>query len=171
MSAGKMSRDRVVFYLPSKYYQRDMTNRSNGMSLDGMSNVFAKSFGIEVGEAMEILTDSQNREGLGIICRPSQFARFIVNRAELKMGVNGIQDLRPKLMMEDEIDPIACASAELELHRNDVQAVLDHFGVDYLNKRVMLSPGRFGPVRNRNGQFPERVYNFVFKQAKHDAPA
>ena len=87
------SKDRVTFYLPYRYFTSQHT--TNGMTKETCMRVLNASFGMSASE-MEGLMFA-NPSGFTIVCRPSQFARFIVFRDQADECINGIRDLCLKL--------------------------------------------------------------------------
>ena len=101
-----MSRDRIRFFLSPRYYQ-GRANNCNNMNREDMITVFERAFNVPSCETRNML--KKNPEGFQIVCRPSQFARFIYYRNDLG-GVNGIKDLNielytpePKMTREQRI--------------------------------------------------------------------
>lgn len=97
-----MSRDRVTFFLPTRYFTGRASRGSNGMSRSTCIKVLSKAFGppaqhCTVGGWTEVFDLHQN--GFNIVCRPSQFARFIVYRHDADECINGIKDLAPVLAL------------------------------------------------------------------------
>lgn len=88
-----MSEDHVKFFLPSKYFQRQRT--SNGMSRGTCEAILKKAFGLYDSDLDRLMRG--HTEGFTIVCRPSQFARFIVYRADANECINGVKDLKPEL--------------------------------------------------------------------------
>ena len=74
----------------------------------------------------------QHPSGFSIICRPSQFARFVVYRYEADECINGMKDLRPVIVDAHEFDP--------------QQEVADSVGVSKaVVMRVLAAVGFSGP--------------------------
>jgi hypothetical protein len=103
--ATRMSKDRVTFFLPPRYFQSGSPSRSsNGMCKTTCASVLARAFGAP-GENLDDRTAAaawlgvmaQYPAGFRVVCRPSQFARFIVYRADADECINGIKDLAPVL--------------------------------------------------------------------------
>lgn len=97
-----MSKDRIVFFLPRRYYLHDVVGARksfNGLRVNDCIILLQFCFGAEVGELHQVMRN--NPDGFYIRCRPSQFARFIVKRMELLEtttgGSNGIRDLNPRI--------------------------------------------------------------------------
>ncbi len=63
--------------------------------------VLTKAFNMKLHEPAELM--DANPGGFWITCRPSQFARFIVYRHEAGECVNGIKDLKPKIVKHRDI--------------------------------------------------------------------
>ncbi|MEE8608960.1 MAG: hypothetical protein V3S55_15255 [Nitrospiraceae bacterium] len=92
--ANKMSKDRVKFFLCGRYF-------TNGQSQSGMTRercipIILKAFGMPRNLVHAVMDGSP--QGFWIVCRPSQFARFIVYRHESGQCINGIKDLEPELI-------------------------------------------------------------------------
>lgn len=87
VSNNHMSKDRVRFFLGYTYY-------SNNNEILRMATVLGKAFGLDHVEAVKIM--QTYTDGVWIVCRPSQFARFLIyrNAAAIK---NGFMDLRAEL--------------------------------------------------------------------------
>jgi hypothetical protein len=81
-----MSKDRVRFTIPAY----SMTSRGDGYRAL-LSEVFGHSF---AGQFIQ-------HEDITIICRPSQFARFLIKRNEMGMQ-NGFKELKPELFTPPE---------------------------------------------------------------------
>jgi hypothetical protein len=96
---GKMSQDRVRFRLLPRYYTQTPT--PNGMHLPVCVRVLYDAFGDPPdGRSWEgILRDSPF--GFPIVCRPSQFARFVIIRYERGNCINGIRDMEPEMFTPD----------------------------------------------------------------------
>ncbi len=92
-----VSKDRVRFHLPPRYFQAGRSIGSNGFRRDTMKRVLLRAFGI-ANEECDGLMDCSTSQGFIIECRPSQFARFIVYRHEANEGINGVRDLGPELV-------------------------------------------------------------------------
>lgn len=89
-----MSRDRVKFFLPYRYF---MNGRgSNGMAVEVCQKILLAVFDMGVSESARMMVNHPN--GFWIVCRPSQFARFIVRRHEWGDCINGIRDLKPEVI-------------------------------------------------------------------------
>jgi hypothetical protein len=113
-----MSKDRIRFFLPFLYFQISMTRK--GMHRVTCAQVLVKAFGHSVVYWYKIMDRSP--EGFYIVCRPSQFARFIVFRAEAGECVNGIKDLEPKLLSPED----------------KYMIIADKAGVDYERTRLVM---------------------------------
>lgn len=79
-----MSHDRVKFFLGSQYTPNEIAR-----CLDSAFDIKRQEF-----EKMR----QANHEGFWIICRPSQFARFLIHRDEAGLR-NGFKDLRAELVL------------------------------------------------------------------------
>jgi hypothetical protein len=84
----------ISFYLAGRYFRDG--SRSNCCPRNVMQSILRDAFGMELGESLMMMLD--NPDGFEIVCRKDQFAVFIVLRHERFKGVNGIKDLRPKLI-------------------------------------------------------------------------
>jgi hypothetical protein len=93
-------KDRIQFFLPGRYFL-DKCNHHNGMQKQDMAVAFEKAFGVSQMAFMQLT--SENKHGFDIICRPSQFGRFMVFRYEIGYGINGMKDLEPKLMVPEDM--------------------------------------------------------------------
>lgn len=80
-----MSRDRVRFTFSDKYVE-----------IEKNAIAASKAFGIPIGKARALFEVRAI-----IICRPSQFARFIIYRSE-RVACNRIQQLRAELFTPQE---------------------------------------------------------------------
>lgn len=85
-----------------------------------MIDILRKSFGLNVVEVGEIMDACPC--GFTIVCRPDQFAKFIVLRYEADECVNGVKDLNPKFVDRDHdlYEDIADATG---VSRDDVKKV------------------------------------------------
>lgn len=95
-----MSRDRVRFLMGPRYFLRSRGARSNGMDRARALDVMANAFGVRADEANALF--EAHPDGFLVVCRPSQFARFIVLRHDAMLGtggVNGVNDLEPELFV------------------------------------------------------------------------
>lgn len=87
VSNNRMSKDRVRFFLGYQYY-------SNNNEILRMATVLGKAFGLDHVEAVKIM--QTYTDGVWIVCRPSQFARFMIYRNEAAIK-NGFMDLHAEL--------------------------------------------------------------------------
>ena len=85
----KTMTERVHFYLNAKYFEHDM-----------LSSVLFKAFGIQLYTYHRI--DRQG-SGVNIVCRPAQFARFLIYRNEAGIK-NGFMDLEVVLKKVEDDD-------------------------------------------------------------------
>lgn len=129
-----MSRDRVKFYLPESNFQHKRS--TNGFQRNAMAGVLEKSFGAMGWSG--IMNNSPN--GFWVICRPSQFARFIINRANLGTGVNGIRCLEAKLFIPEELNPYQEFANEFELTLNTAHSIIEYLGIDSYALREIVKP-------------------------------
>ncbi len=86
-----MSKDRVRFSLGIQYLQATC-----------IDSVLHRAFGVSGKQIRKMLFCDRN--SVDILCRPSQFARFLIYRNDAKI-TNGFKDLNPKL-----IDPKSSAT-------------------------------------------------------------
>lgn len=91
-----MSHDRVKFYFNRQYFCSANSPRQEAL------NLLRAAFDMQEKESRELMC--QNGEGFYIVCRPSQFARFLIWRNEAGM-TNGFKDLMPELI-PGERDPL-----------------------------------------------------------------
>ena len=119
---GKMSEDRVRFFFHFRYYKIEMTG------------VMAKAFGIESTVFADLRRN--NAGGFWIVCRPSQFARFMIYRHNV--GVcNGFKDLNAALFQPCQKMTIAEAlAAEYGQSVDFFCEVLQHVGIDGTTKTM-----------------------------------
>lgn len=107
-----VSKDRVQFHLAMRYFQPHQT--SNGMQRSTCIAILVECFGHTADYWQRMI--HHKSEGFDIVCRPSQFARFIILRHEKGDCINGIRDLAPKLQqpltLYDRIGAIADCSAD-----------------------------------------------------------
>ncbi len=89
-----MSKDRVEFYLPPRYFQTAAGH--NGFARMTMQKILRGAFDMDFTESADLMKAYPH--GFGIQCRPSQFARFIVYRHDADEGINGVRDLKPSLI-------------------------------------------------------------------------
>ncbi len=115
-----MSKDKIQFYLPYRYYQATRGPGSNGMSRCTCKRVLRQSFDMDDQECERLMQN--NSAGFGILCRPSQFARFIVHRYEADECINGIKDLRPEIVYA--VDVYQDAAHKVGISRATVLSVL-----------------------------------------------
>ncbi len=94
--------DRVRFFLPSRYFHSGHSDNSGGMCRATCVKIFRKAFDICTTDGRHLTNN--NEQGFEIVCRPDQFARFIVLRYQAGECVNGIKDLTPKFF-RGPIDP------------------------------------------------------------------
>ena len=114
---GHMSEDRVRFFLHFRYYQQM-----------GMNNVLCRAFGMDLDTVQELRR--ANDGGFWIVCRPSQFARFMIYRDAAGIN-NGFKDLNAVLTEPCKPATIAEAlSAEFGQSTGFFCAVLKHVGVN-----------------------------------------
>lgn len=112
-----MSTDRVTFFLPYRYF----SDSSNGMTKPRCRAILLRAFDMTHCESELLMEDYPN--GFWIVCRPSQFARFIVDRHETGHCINGIRDLTPKIIGTDESDFYGEIALVAGVDRNTVRRV------------------------------------------------
>lgn len=120
-----MSKDRVRFFLHHRYFQEGHHTSVNGMRGDVCRDILSRAFGISKTAGAALM--QRHRNGFYIICRPSQFARFIVFRHEDGECINGIKDLEPEIIRE-EPDCFTHISEVTGVNRHDVIKVINVFG-------------------------------------------
>ena len=99
-----MSHDRIRFHLVPKYFRS--TGSASGMTQERCEEVLLQAFGMLKAHSAALMRD--NPRGFQIVCRPSQFGRFIVIRNEIGNCINGISDLAPEIFIpEDKLQVIA----------------------------------------------------------------
>ncbi len=96
-----MSKDRVRFFLPHRYFQNSARNGNNRMSRDTCKDVLCKAFGMSRSESDHMMR--WHPEGFTILCRPSQFGRFIVYRYDTNECINGVKDLQPEVIPKPDV--------------------------------------------------------------------
>lgn len=116
-----MSTDRVRFFLPKKYFQYNKS--TNGMLKSTCVDVLNSAFKMSCQESREIM--DAHRDGFYILCRPSQFARFIVYRNDAGECINGIRDLHPEIIDPDHFNKAVAKVAGASLR--EVTRVLEAF--------------------------------------------
>lgn len=125
-----MSRDRVKFFLPYRYFQNG--RGGNGMAAIDCQKVLSSAFGMGAAGTAKLMVLFP--EGFWIVCRPSQFARFIIRRHEWGDCINGIRDLKPELI--DDYRPKSwyeTVGDSLGLSRGTVERVAEALGIDENN--------------------------------------
>lgn len=96
----------VHFTLPSRYFTGSRSPGNNGMSRETCQRVLRDAFSLPIMTWHDIM--ARNSNGFDIVCRPDQFARFIVARFEADECINGIKDLNPHYVApRDAYDDIA----------------------------------------------------------------
>ena len=155
---GKMSPDRIQFFLPRVYFQANTGSR-NGMQRATCISVLSKAFGPPESSWASIMQDYP--EGFIIRCRPSQFARFIVFRHEAGECINGIKDLNPHILIPTPPETVyEKVTRELEgvVNRTHVYQVLQQAGL--LDKEVAPDVSLFDVSKNPHDHFTNEVkYN------------
>lgn len=105
-----MSRDRILFRLAPRYFD---ACRNNGMNPSKMQRVLQQAFNMNTCESHKLMS-SNSEHGFHILCRPSQFARFIVLRMEVGCIINGIKDLKPRIVDEEQASVFNVAAREIK---------------------------------------------------------
>lgn len=93
--------EKLVFHLAPRYFTKNTT--SNGMKRETCIKILLASFGTGSranGTSSWATLMNRYPDGFQIVCRPDQFARFIVLRYEAGECINGIKDLSPKLVVD-----------------------------------------------------------------------
>ena len=93
-----MSKDRVEIFLGSQYI-RGGSNRGE----DGYRKLAEACFGLSPSQFDQM--SQANPDGFTIICRPSQFARFLIMRNEMGL-TNDFKGLKPRLIPEVRIPEV-----------------------------------------------------------------
>ena len=100
------SKDRVRFFLPPKYFSDNSRLSASTMGRSTCKRILLQAFGMDNGESERMIQN--HSDGFTILCRPSQFARFIVYRHDANECINGIKDLRPEIVPKmDVYDKVA----------------------------------------------------------------
>lgn len=105
---GQMSGDRVRIVIPERY-----------LNIPAVQRAMQGAFGL-TSEEVRCLPRSKDRyanDGLEVICRPSQFARFVILRNEYG-GNNSIKDLQPELF----VPAISAQPLDVSKRRNEFKA-------------------------------------------------
>lgn len=105
-----MSKDRVRFFIRENYYGNKL------------QKIFQQAFDMPYDETASLMRSERWRCGFWIVCRPSQFARFMIFRNEVGLQ-NGFKDLKPELISDigDVYTQIADCT---KVDRCDVKRVL-----------------------------------------------
>jgi hypothetical protein len=117
----KMSTDRVKFYIPSSYWYQMEPNgrRTHNREASKVVALLHDAFGITEKEFLALTSGVWT--GITIICRPSQFARFLIYRNERGIP-NGFKELQPKLIGgEDSEDVYTLLAKRAGLSREDAK--------------------------------------------------
>lgn len=109
--AMAMSKDRVKFYLGSKYLQHS-----------SIFDVLYRAFNLTKVDIVN-RTRGSAMEGLYIVCRPSQFARFMIYRNEVGIQ-NGFIDLQAKLVDAEDEDIYTKLARATGVDRSAVKKVV-----------------------------------------------
>lgn len=136
------SMDRIKFFLPCRYFQP--RQHMNNMCRAKCLGILVKAFGFTGGAWEEIMRGQP--QGFWIVCRPSQFGRFIVYRHVYGDCINGIRDLQPDVMMEPDL--FGDIAEDVGICRRDVSAVARALGAD--NERNGWGPDVIDVSQNRH---------------------
>lgn len=119
MSSNTMSKDHVRFFVGKRYFRTtDEVTR--------LYTVLQKAFDISKTQSSDLIL--KNEEGFFVVCRPSQFARFMIYRDQEGIP-NGFQDLRVELLKTDECDEYQDIANAAEVSRTVALRVLRAAGV------------------------------------------
>lgn len=116
-----MSKDRVRFFVGNRYYD----NCRDGANYSDTQRVLLKAFGISLNESHKLMDGTS---GFWIVCRPSQFARFLIYRNEAGLK-NGFMDLAAKLQPACGADPITQLAADASVSFMLTQRVVQALGM------------------------------------------
>ncbi len=142
------SKDRVTFYLPHRYFNGNGGPSNTGMRRDTCVHVLHSAFGLVPGEGGWGGAISAHPEGFHIVCRPSQFARFIVYCHEAGECINGIRDLDPGLgpvMKEQSLYDKIAVKFLAQVCEETTRAILCEADV---HNRLVKTEGTFDVSRN-----------------------
>ena len=119
-----MSKDRVRFWIDHRYFQQR-----------GMYDVLKKVFNLDENRARAAQTGPY--EGFWIVCRPSQFARFMIYRNEAGIK-NGFMDLKAVLFTPETPDYYTQLAHTLDIPRDKVKKMIKAlgYGHDWLKDRM-----------------------------------
>lgn len=92
--------EKVVFRLAPRYFTKHYS--SNGMRRETCIKILLACFGMPFGTGSWASLMTQHSEGFQIVCRPDQFARFIVLRYQADECINGVKDLSPRIVDAEE---------------------------------------------------------------------
>lgn len=122
---SNMSKDRVLLFLPSDRHIRNF----NAPSRAGYLLLLYSCFSIKEPElvAHAVHDQTQLKEGVWVIARPSQYGRFIAARCQ-SGGENWVKEMCPTLFTQaaaeqDVYTRLACSTG---VRRGDVKRVLLH---------------------------------------------
>lgn len=118
-----MSKDRVRFHLAPRYFTSS-PHSTNGMEQETCVRLLKDAF--NVPEDLSRRTMCAHSQGFNIICRPSQFARFIVFRHEYGECINGVRDLDPKIVQLYPDHLADLADRSVGFSREDVARLFQH---------------------------------------------
>lgn len=114
------TQDHIQFFLPARYFSRS-PNPSTGMRRQTCKDVLFRAFGMGHHASASLM--NKRPYGFTILCRPEQFARFIVHRNDIGECINGIKDLEPKIVAAHD-DNYGYIAEETGVGRHVVELVL-----------------------------------------------
>ena len=131
---NRPTNERVKFFLPA----RNFNGTHGGFSQMTMQGILRQAFGMTHCKSATLM--ARFKKGFWITCRPSQFARFIVYRAETGEGINGIKDLQPELFV---LEPkpnayVILAEAVGDISVSAAQRMADLMGITPVDIRRLL---------------------------------
>lgn len=134
MSTNTMSHDRVRLFISSGYFN---TQPQRGCLRD----VLKKAFDMDEGEILRYMA-SEGYGGFYIVCRPSQFARFLIfrNAAGIK---NGFIDLQATLYVpEPKQSPFDALAESAGVNICAVMKVIDTLGLGRNDVEAAMADGK-----------------------------
>lgn len=146
-SPGKMSQDRIQFILPPRYFQTRQT--SNGMRRETCVNILAEVFGLCPADWNRFMC--QYPHGITILCRPSQFARFIVRRFEADECINGVKDLDPSIELSTK--PVTLYDQAAHVFGSSLSFVHEAMGKLGISNHVYERPDVIDVSKNKYDVF------------------
>lgn len=106
--------DRVRFWIDYRYFQQR-----------GMYDVLKKAFNLDENRAMAAKTGPN--DGFWIVCRLSQFARFMIYRNEAGIK-NGFMDLKADLFTPETPDYYTQLAKKFDIPREKVRVLIKALG-------------------------------------------